>query len=37
MSLHLNDKPRLHGPLMQEYDGEAADPGLADALPETGA
>ena len=37
MSLHLNDQPRLHGPLMQEYDGDAADPGAADAVPDAGA
>ena len=35
--MSLEDPPRLHGPLMQEYDGDAADPGLADALPEHGA
>ena len=42
MSLHLNDpsqneRARLHGPLMQEYDGDAADPGMAEAVPDAGA
>lgn len=34
--MSLEDKPRLHGPLMQDYDGEAADPGLADAVSDVG-
>lgn len=30
MTLHLDDEPRLRGPLVVEYDGEAADPALFD-------
>lgn len=32
--MSLEDPPRLHGPLMQDYDGEAADPGQAETVPE---
>lgn len=34
MSLHLNDEPRLHPPLLVEYDGEAADPATVAAVPD---
>lgn len=37
MTLHLNEEPRLHGPLVMDYDGEAADPAAAAAVPEDSA
>jgi len=33
----LEPPARLHAPLMQDYDGEAADPGQAETVPEAGA
>lgn len=35
--MSLEAPPRLHGPLIQEYEGAAADPGLADAVSDAGA
>lgn len=37
MTLHLNEEPRLHGPLVVDYDGEAADPAAAATVPDDSA
>jgi putative membrane protein len=34
VSLHLQDEPRLHRPLVVEYEGVAADPATVPAVPE---
>ena len=37
MTLHLSEEPRLKAPLLQEYEGDAADPAAVAPVPETGA
>lgn len=36
MTLHLSDEPRLKGPIVLDYDGDAADPAAVAPVPETG-